>query len=100
MEGGTTFHFVTDGLEAAVARARAVAEPRGLNVCIGGGAATVNQALAAGLLDELYLHVAPILLGDGARLFDGVGTDLALTPVETIHSPRVTHVRYRVGRDR
>ena len=97
MEGGTTFHFVTDGLEAAIARARAVAEPQGLNVCIGGGASTVNQALAAGLLDELYLHIAPILLGGGARLFDGVSADLVLTPVETIPSPRVTHVRYRVG---
>jgi dihydrofolate reductase len=95
MEGGTTFHFVTDGLEAAMARARAAAGPD-RNVCIGGGASTVNQALAAGLLDELYLHVAPILLGDGARLFDGVGTDLALTPVETIHSPRATHVRYSI----
>jgi dihydrofolate reductase len=97
MEGGTTFHFVTDGLDSALERARAAAGPD-RNVCIGGGASTVNQALAAGRLDELFLHLVPIVLGAGARLFDGVGTGTRLTPVETIHSPRVTHVRYRVDR--
>jgi dihydrofolate reductase len=96
MEGGTTFHFVTDGIEAAVARAREAAGPD-RNVCIGGGASTVNQALRAGLLDEVYLHVAPILLGDGARLFENVG-DVRFAPAETIGSPRVTHVRYDVVR--
>jgi dihydrofolate reductase len=97
MDGGTTFHFVTDGLEAALERARAAAGPD-RDVCVGGGASTVNQALAAGLLDELHLHVAPIMLGGGARLFEGVGTDATLTPVETSHSPAATHVRYRVDR--
>jgi dihydrofolate reductase len=96
MEGGTTFHFVTDGLAVALERAREAAGPD-RNVCIGGGASTVNQALAAGLIDELYLHLAPITLGGGARLFADAG-DVRLTPVETIHSPRVTHVRYRVDR--
>jgi dihydrofolate reductase len=96
MDGGTTFHFVTDGLAVALERAREAAGPD-LNVCIGGGASTVDQALAAGLLDELYLHLAPITLGGGARLFADAG-DVRLTPLETIHSPRVTHVRYRVDR--
>ena len=96
MEGGTTFHFVTDGVAVALERAREAAGPD-RNVCIGGGASTVDQALAAGLLDELYLHLAPITLGGGARLFADAG-DVRLTPLETIHSPRVTHVRYRVDR--
>jgi dihydrofolate reductase len=95
MEGGTTFHFVTDGIESALEQARAVAGD--LDVSIAGGASTVNQYLRAGLLDELFLHIAPILLGSGARLFEDVG-DTALEPVEAIHSPAVTHVRYRAVR--
>ena len=95
MEGGTTFHFVTDGIESALEQARAVAGD--LDVSIAGGASTVNQYLRAGLLDELFLHVAPILLGAGERLFEDVG-DPVLEPVEAIHSPAVTHVRYRVVR--
>jgi dihydrofolate reductase len=69
MEGGTTFHFVTDGIEAALERARAAAGER--HVAIAGGAATVNQYLAAGLIDELRLHVVPLLLGAGERLLEG-----------------------------
>jgi dihydrofolate reductase len=95
MAGGTTFHFVTEGLDAALERARAAAGE--LDVQIAGGASTVNQALAAGALDELHLHVAPFVLGAGERLFDGVG-DLRLQPLETVHSPAATHVRYRVVR--
>jgi dihydrofolate reductase len=95
MEGGTTFHFVTDGIESALEQARAVAGD--LDVSIAGGASTVNQYLRAGLLDELFLHVAPILLGGGERLFEDAG-DPVLEPVEAIHSPAVTHVRYRVVR--
>jgi dihydrofolate reductase len=95
MAGGTTFHFVTEGLDAALEQARAAAGE--LDVQIAGGASTVNQALAAGALDELHLHVAPFALGAGERLFDGVG-DLRLEPLETVHSPAATHVRYRVVR--
>ena len=95
MEGGTTFTFVTDGLDSALGRARAAAGDR--DVCIAGGASTVQQALAAGQLDELFLHVVPIVLGGGTRLLDDVG-DPVLEPVETIGSSAVTHVRYRVAR--
>ena len=97
MEGGTTFHFVTDGFDAAYARAVEAAGDDG-EVLIAGGASTIRQALAAGVLDEIYLDIAPILLGAGERLLDGVA-DPGLTPVEVIHSPRATHVRYRVGTD-
>ncbi len=78
MAGGTTFHFVTDGLEAAIDRARDAAGDR--NVSIAGGVTTLNSALAAGLVDELRLHVVPITIGEGLRVFDGV-PDLALEPV-------------------
>jgi dihydrofolate reductase len=92
MQGGTTFTFVTDGIETALARARAAAGDG--TVAIAGGAATVNQYLAAGLVDELWLHIAPLTLGVGERLFDGV--DLTLEPVAARHTGLVTHVRYRV----
>lgn len=96
LAGGTTFNFVTDGLEAAVEQARAAAGPE-RDVMVAGGASTINQALAAGLLEELHLHVVPVVLGGGERLFEGVPADLALTPVEVRGSSAVTHVRYRVG---
>ena len=95
MREGTTFRFVTDGFDAALAQARAVAGDR--EIAIAGGASTVRQALAAGVIDELVLDIAPVLLGAGERLFDGV-QDPGLEPVEVVHSPRATHVRYRVGR--
>lgn len=95
MQGGTTFHFVPDGIESALEQARAAAGDQ--NVCIAGGASAVRQYLAAGLLDELYLHIVPIVLGGGERLLEGVG-DPKLEPVEVIASPAVTHVRYRVVR--
>jgi dihydrofolate reductase len=91
MEGGTTFHFVTDGLESALEQARAAAGDQ--DVAIAGGASVVNQALAAGALDELYLHVVPLVLGAGERLFEDVG-DVELAPVDVIASPAVTHIRY------
>ena len=94
MKGGTTFHFVTGGIAEALDRAREAAGDR--DVAIAGGAATVNQYLAAGLVDELRLHVAPVVLGQGERLFEGVGR-LELTPVEVRHTALVTHVRYAVG---
>lgn len=93
--GATTFHFVTDGVEAAVARAKEAAGER--NVAVAGGASTVNQALTAGLIDLLNLHVVPLTLGEGERLFDGV-PPLDLDPVQAVGSPRVTHLGYRVRR--
>ena len=95
MQGGTTFTFVTDGIEAALEQARAAAGDG--NVTVAGGASTVQQYLAAGLLDELYLHIVPIVLGAGERLLEDVG-DPTLEPVEVVASPAVTHVRYRVVR--
>ena len=93
MGGGTTFEFVTEGFEHALALARDAAGPDA-NVAIAGGASTVNQALAAGVVDELTLHVAPVTLGAGERLFDGVG-DLRLEVVDSISSPLAAHVRYQ-----
>ena len=95
MQGGTTFTFVTDGIESALEQARAAASDK--DVEIAGGAATVRQYLAAGLLDELVLHLVPVVLGDGERLLDGV-SGIALEPTEVIASPAVTHLRYRVRR--
>jgi dihydrofolate reductase len=95
MQGGTTFHFVTDGFGAALEQAKAVAVDRGVDIA--GGASTVRQALAAGAVDELVLDVIPVVLGHGERLFDRV-KDPGLTPVEVTHSPYATHIRYRVGR--
>jgi dihydrofolate reductase len=93
MQGGTTFTFVTDGVESALEQARAAAG--GKDVAIAGGASAVRQYLAAGMLDELYLHIVPIVLGAGERLLDDVG-DPTLEPVKVIASPAVTHVKYRV----
>jgi len=90
----TTFTFVTDGVESALKRAREAAG--GNDVFIGGGADTINQYLAAGLVDELELHVVPILLGGGARLFDGVGPELKLEKLRAVEAPGVTHLKYRV----
>ncbi len=95
MEGGTTFTFVTDGIESALEQARTAAGDK--DVMIAGGASAVQQYLAAGLLDELYLHIVPIVLGAGERLLEGVG-DPRLEPVKVIASPAVTHVKYRVVR--
>ena len=92
MDGGTTFHFVTDGFDAAFEQARDTAGDAGVDIA--GGASTVRQALNAGVVDELTLDFAPVLLGSGERLFDGVD-GLELEPVEVLHSPHATHVRYR-----
>lgn len=92
MTGGTTFHFVTEGFETAYARASEAAGDRGVDIA--GGASTVRQALTAGVVDELVLDFAPVVLGGGERIFDDV-PDPGLQPVEVIHSPLATHVRYR-----
>jgi dihydrofolate reductase len=92
----TTFTFVTDGIEPALERAREAAGDR--DVFIGGGADVINQYLAAGLVDELELHVVPIILGGGSRLFEGVPAGPKLEPLRTIEAPGVTHLKYRVLR--
>jgi dihydrofolate reductase len=92
----TTFTFVNDGPESALEQARAAAGDD--EVLIAGGASAIQQYLGAGQLDELFLHVAPLLLGDGVRLFDNLdGADPKLEPFEVIESPVVTHLRYRVS---
>lgn len=94
MEGGTTFHFVTDGIKAALDRARAAAD--GADVRLGGGAVTIQQYLRAGLVDELHLAIVPILLGGGERLFDHLGSGFeGYECVELVSSPAVAHVRLR-----
>jgi dihydrofolate reductase len=95
MQGGTTFTFVTDGIESALELARAAAGDK--DVSIAGGASAVRQYLAAGLLDELHLHIVPVVLGAGERLLED-GGDPILQPVDVVASPAVTHVRYRVVR--
>jgi dihydrofolate reductase len=94
MEGGTTFHFVTEGFDAAHKRACEVAGPDG-TVRVTGGASTVRQAIEAGVLDELRLSHVPILLGDGERLLEGL-RGVRLEPVESAHSPHAVHVTYRL----
>jgi dihydrofolate reductase len=94
-EGGTTYTFVTDGIESALQQANAAAG--GKDVSISGGANIIQQFLRAGLLDELQIHIAPILLGQGRRLFDHLGAEhIELKSTRVIRSPAVTHVRYRV----
>jgi dihydrofolate reductase len=90
---GTTFHFVTDGFDAALAAARAAAGDRPVRIT--GGASVVQQALRAEAIDELTLDIAPVLLGRGVRLLEDVGRP-TLEPIEVVPSPRATHVRYRV----
>ena len=94
MQGGTTFTFVTDGIESALTQAREVVGSG--TVGIAGGADVVRQYLSAGLIDELRLHIAPVIIGAGERLFDGVG-DLLLEPLEVSGNDLITHVTYRVG---
>ena len=95
MAGGTTFHFVTAGFDAALDQAKAVAGAA--DVDIAGGAATVRQALRSRAIDELVLDIVPVLLGAGERLFDDVD-DPGMEPVEVVPSPHATHIRYRLGR--
>jgi dihydrofolate reductase len=93
-QGGTTFTFVTDGIEAALEEARAAAGDR--DVGVAGGASVAQQYLTAGLLDELQIHLVPVLLGGGVRLFDGLGPGpREVERVRVIDSPSVTHLRYR-----
>ena len=93
MAGGTTYHFVTDGIESALAQAKEAAG--GKDVMLWGGGEVIGQYLAAGLLDVLELHVVPILLGDGSRIFGDVG-GVRLEQVRAVEAPGVTHLKYRV----
>ena len=93
LEGGTTFTFVTDGIEAALDQARRAAG--GKDVSLAGGAKAAQQYLTAGLVDEMEISLVPTLLGGGERLFDGVGTDLrGLELVRTVVTPQVTHLKF------
>jgi dihydrofolate reductase len=94
-EGGTTFTFVTDGIESALQQAKAAAGDK--NVNISGGAGTVQQFIRAGLLDELEIHLAPLLFGEGIRLFERMGPEpIELENIRVVASPEVTHLRFRV----
>jgi dihydrofolate reductase len=93
-QGGTTFNFVTDGAEAALEQARAAAGDK--DIVIAGGADVAQQYLKAGLVDEFQVHVAPMLLGSGVRLFDNLGPGIKVESIGVVESPAVTHLRYRV----
>jgi len=96
MQGGTSFEFVTDGIESALAQATDAA--RGQDISLAGGASVVNQYLAAGLVDEIDLSIAPVILGAGERLFDGLAPGaVSLTQVRAVDAPGVTHVKYEVA---
>jgi dihydrofolate reductase len=96
MKGGTTFYFVTDGIESAMKQAREAAGDK--DVAIAGGANTINQYLAAGMIDELWLHIAPVTVGTGQRLFvDTPG--IKLKPLEVRSTDRVTHIKYSILHD-
>lgn len=91
LDGGTTFTFVTGGIESALEQARRAAGSK--DVALPGGASAARQYLAAGLVDEMHIHLVPVLLGGGERLFDGVGDDLhGLALVRTVAAPAVTHL--------
>jgi dihydrofolate reductase len=94
MEGGTTFFFVTEGIESALRRAKEAAGSK--DILVAGGANAAQQYLAAGHVDEMELHVVPILLGGGERLLDNIGPGLKLEPVRTVESQGATHLKYRV----
>jgi dihydrofolate reductase len=94
-QGGTTFHFVTDGIESALEQAKEAASDK--DVSLAGGADVAQQYLAAGLIDELQLNVVPVMLGAGTRFFgDLAGAEIKLEPMRVVEAPGVTHLRYRV----
>ena len=97
MQGGTTYTFVTDGIEAGLERARAAAGDK--DVGIWGGARIAQQYLKVGLLDEMLIALIPVLLGDGVRLFEDLGPDwIELDRTQTIETPSATHLRYTIGK--
>jgi dihydrofolate reductase len=98
MQGGTTFHFVTEGIHAALERAKEAA--RGKDITLGGGADVAQQYLNAGLIDEMEIHIVPVLLGDGTRLFDNTGgRQVGYECIRVINSPSVSHYKYRLRQE-
>jgi dihydrofolate reductase len=96
MQGGTIFHFVTDGIESALAQANDAAA--GKDVWLAGGASVANQYLAAGLVDEIDVSIAAVILGAGERLFSGLEpASLELTQIRAVDAPGVTHIKYQLG---
>jgi dihydrofolate reductase len=96
MQGGTTFHFVTDGIESALTQAKDAAQGR--DVSLAGGASVVNQYLSAGLVDEIDISLAPLILGTGERLFAGLDQGVPkLKQIRAVDAPGVTHIKYEVG---
>jgi dihydrofolate reductase len=96
MDGGTTFHFVSDGIESALTQATHAAPGR--DVWLAGGASVVNQYLAAQLVDEIDVSIAPLILGAGARLFQGLdGGSLKLKQIRALDAPGVTHIKYELS---
>jgi dihydrofolate reductase len=94
--GGTTFHFVNDGVKSALQQARQVAGRKDIRIT--GGAQTIQQFLNAGLVDEFTIHYAPLFLGQGVRLFDRIEKEkFSVQIIEVVHSPHVTHLRYKVN---
>ncbi|TMB68215.1 MAG: dihydrofolate reductase [Chloroflexi bacterium] len=97
MQGGTTFFFVTDGIESALQQAKEAAG--GKDILLGGGANVAQQYLAAGLIDEMDLHIVPILLGGGERLLENIGgSGPKIEPVRAIEGPGVVHLKYRIAK--
>ena len=94
MDGGTTFHFVTDGFEAALTAAREAAGKQ--DVYVAGGANVIQQALAGGFIDDFAVSIAPALLGSGARLFENLPEHFRIEQTRSLEAPGVTHVSYRV----
>ncbi len=98
-QGGTTFTFVADGIESALKQARKVAGDK--DMMVAGGANAVQQYIKAGLLDEIHIHLIPVLLGSGVRLFEHIGAEhIELESARLIESPDVTHLRYRVLKEK
>ena len=96
MQGGTTFYFVSDGIESALRQAKDAAQ--GHDVALGGGASVVNQYLAAGLVEEIDISIAPLILGTGERLFAGLDYGaLKLKQIRAVDAPGVTHIKYQLG---
>jgi dihydrofolate reductase len=96
MDGGTTFHFVSDGIESALSQAKEAAQGR--DVWLAGGASTVNQYVAAGLVNEIDVSIAPLILGAGERLFEGVGAGtVTLEQTRVVDAPGVAHIKYDVS---